>query len=130
MAIDLMADLDNPEVKPETMKSDTKKVTKKESKPVTESLSGDSRLIRLIDESCLPLCGDQVFWFQAGEIKNKPCPAIVNVSPDRQRVLSLTIFTVNGPIVKDGVKHLSVDASPRDRELYGGWAWNRDGKGI
>lgn len=76
-------------------------------------------------EDRFPRSGDRVFWFSEGDHKNVPCPALVNVDSNEMRSLSLTVFTVNGPMLKDGVKHVSAGASVIDRNQNGGWAWNR-----
>jgi hypothetical protein len=80
---------------------------------------------KMLLEEMFPRAGSPVFWFGEGLRENTPCPAIVNVDSNHARSLSLTIFTVNGPMIKDGVKHLDMQASVNDRRDNGGWAWNR-----
>ena len=80
---------------------------------------------KILSEEMFPRSGHQVFWFGDGLRENTPCPALVNVDSNEARSLNLTIFTVNGPMLKDGVKHVDAKASVNDRRDNGGWAWNR-----
>ena len=134
MGIDLMAELDQPEVKPDQKPATVKSEKKQPKKPEPEFSTDESRMVMhdgpAKNESAIPLAGHWVFWFQGGEVRNRPCPALVTLDSGQQRVLTLTVFTVNGLVIKDSVKHVSAEENVRNRELYGGWAWNRDGKGI
>ena len=81
---------------------------------------------RPFSEEMFPRAGNPVFWFGDGLRENTPCPAMANVDSNEARSLSLTVFTVNGPMIKDGVKHIDAKASANDRRDNGGWAWNRN----
>ena len=80
---------------------------------------------KMLSEEMFPRSGTPVFWFGEGLRLNTPCPAMVNVNSNEARSLNLTVFTVNGPMLKDGVKHVDAKASVNDRSNNGGWAWNR-----
>lgn len=80
---------------------------------------------KTIPEATYPRSGNFIFWFGEGLRENTPCPAIVNIDSNGARSLNLTVFTVNGPMMKDGVKHIDAQASENDRRDNGGWAWNR-----
>lgn len=66
--------------------------------------------------------GDIIWWWRMGMTDNKPSPAIV-VEKRANNLMCLTVFTVNGPETKDGVRHRSdPDLNTVQRERNGCWA--------